>query len=527
MRTDKETGRGVWAKNPYRPGDVLMTTRPYISVLSTHNLSSYCSACFGPAPPSGLKRCTQCRTIHYCSAACQTRDWTLHKRECPALQDWAKASPNAESLVPSDAVRSLARILWGKQKKGLDSIWSKEIDALQSHRKSLQPESFEVHAHLSHALVLFLGLSSPEDLGPFGIHSAGDLVDLVSRFITNTFTIATPSLTPLGACVSPLIALINHSCEPHAVVVFPRTSPASAQNEPAMQLIAIRPILPDQEVLITYVDITLPRPQRRKTLKETYHFVCNCSLCSNLTNTDPRDVLQCPKRCGGTCPIPTEENNITRCTSCKAGLTTVDEVLDAVRIGEEALAKATALQSQDPVKAKQLTTKLIPILTSAGLLPSAHPLLALSRLHQTLLLSSLPDSLTQDALDDVICAATRSSAGLNDVLLYGHPSRGICLAELGKLLAADEPQPKEQPKSQAEAALVYPPSGPKRLKLALDTLIRARSELMVGFGAVNEGGEVGKEVRESIVALEKELGVWKQGIRNVVEDMPKPLRKPL
>lgn len=89
------------------------------------------------------------------------------------------------------------------------------------------------------------------------------------------------------------------------------------------------------------------------------------------------------------------------------------------------------------------------------------------------------------------------------------------------MLAVDEPQPREA-SSPAEAALIYPPSGPKRLKLACDTLIQARSELMIGFGTRNEGGAVGKEVRETVVALEKELGVWKEGLRNVLQDTPMP-----
>lgn len=157
-------------------------------------------------------------------------------------------------------------------------------------------------------------------------------------------------------------------------------------------------------------------------------------------------------------------------------------------------------------------------------MPSSHPLLALSRLHQSLLISSLSNPPTQDVLDDTIRAATRSVAGLNCVLNYGHPVRGIALAELGKILAVDEPAPR-QATSAAEAALLYPPSGPARLKLALQTLMRARNELLVGFGTQNDGGQVGKDAREGIVALEKEIGVWKQGVKNVLEDTPKPVLK--
>lgn len=85
------------------------------------------------------------------------------------------------------------------------------------------------------------------------------------------------------------------------------------------------------------------------------------------------------------------------------------------------------------------------------------------------------------------------------------------------MLAVDEPQPRT---GEAPAA-VYPPSGAPRLKLAYEMLVSARNELMIGFGTQNEGGKVGRAVRESVVALEKELGVWRQGVRNALEDMPR------
>jgi SET and MYND domain-containing protein len=48
--------------------------------------------------------------------------------------------------------------------------------------------------------------------------------------------------------------------------------------------------------------------------------------------------------------------------------------------------------------------------------------------------------------------------------------------------------------------------------------VEARAELNVGFGAVNEGGVVGRDVREEIVKLERELGVWKKGVGEALKD---------
>jgi hypothetical protein len=237
--------------------------------------------------------------------------------------------------------------------------------------------------------------------------------------------------------------------------------------------------------------------------------------------------------------------------------------------------------SLDPEKAIQLTTNLVPILASAGLVPASHPLLALARLNASLLITHLPSTQAtveeiyspgtpdrqlgkqgasdgpqqrqhttpaeaQEALDDAIRAATRASNGLNQILAEGHPVRGIALAELGKLLAVDEPAPTDVPTSlygsmtpSSASSLpspslssspapstgglkrppLYPPSGPARLKLAYQTLLRARSELVIGFGGgKNEGGVVGKSMREQAIELEKEIAVWTTRSREVVRD---------
>lgn len=563
--TNDEKGRyrGVFNKFLRKPGDVLLSVKPNVAALSIQHLEDYCSNCFGPGSEP-LKRCTICKVVHYCDSKCQSADWIFHKQECVALQRWvsnrsAAAEPSSSlsdsspplPRVPNDAIRCLARILWRRQKMGDASIWAREIDAMQSHRTSLSKDpnarDSQLHTFLAHSLVRYLGLSSLEELAAFGMQNTSDLVDLISRFTTNTFTITSPTLAPLGACVSPSVALINHSCDPNAAVVFPRSA---KEGEPLMQVVALKYIGPDEEILTAYIDTTLPTGLRQQALKETYHFVCECPLCSPppTSSVDWREAMWCPKKCGGVCRVPTEGNSLTRCEKCKAPVKDTDAVLDALRVGQEGLDKAEKVQFSDPAKALQLTTNLIPILISAGLVPASHPLLGLSRLHTSFLIANLGSSplsaagsdeeiqspqvqaeatpaRAQEELDEAIRAATRFSTGLCQILVHGHPVRGVALAELGKLLSVDEPAPKhvvqagqDTPSSSGmPQAAVYPPSGPARLKLAYDTLVRTRGEVMVGFGAVSGGGELGTLVRTAIVDLEKELGAWSTGLRNVRE----------
>jgi len=284
-----------------------------------------------------------------------------------------------------------------------------------------------------------------------------------------------------------------------------------------MQVIALKDIESDGEVLTAYIDTTLPLSHRRQSLEETYNFFCKCSLCVSKPVPDPRESMWCSKDCGGVSPLPSEDNPLTRCVKCNAIVTFTDEMSDGLRVGQEALDKATALQFRDPAYGKKLTSNLILILSKLGLTPSCHPLLALSRLHQSLLVASISVDTAQDDLDDTIRTAGRSLAGLTAILHPGHPVRCVATAELAKLLAMDEPNPSSRP----VASSAFPPSGPQRLKLAYETAIKARNELLIGFGVCNEGGPVGREVREIIVAIETELGIWGQGVRQAIEEMPK------
>jgi len=50
----------------------------------------------------------------------------------------------------------------------------------------------------------------------------------------------------MGCAICPVGALVNHSCEPNVVIVFPRSGPK--KDEPNLQVIAIRDIQIGEEV---------------------------------------------------------------------------------------------------------------------------------------------------------------------------------------------------------------------------------------------------------------------------------------
>lgn len=170
----------------------------------------------------------------------------------------------------------------------------------------------------------------------------------------------------------------------------------------------------------------------------------------------------------------------------------------------------------------------------------SHPLLGLLRSHHYLLTASLslstdvlaqttPTAIAKEEhqrlLDDAIRTAARVLQGLTEVFPVGHPIRAIHFSELGFLCATDETASNIPAPSLPTNQEVFPPAGAARLRLAINYLIEARKELLIAFGAGREGGDVGTRVRETLIQLEAEMGIWKEGVKAAwmeqVADRPK------
>lgn len=371
-------GRGLFTQTDAKPGTRLLSVRPHIHAVSARFLEDNCTLC---TSEENVRRCTRCKKVAYCSTECQTADWGIHKQECQSLRRWAEAS--GSDSTPADSIRAISRLLWMRNIKGADSIWWRQIAAMQSNREHLSLSTQESYTHLAQSLVLYMKIESPEGLREYGIESGKDLVDLMSKFTTNSFTLTSTFLNAIGVATAPIPALINHSCQPNAVVVFPATRKGAP---PTLDVIAIQPIRRGEEVLAAYVDITLPREIRQKSLKETYAFECSCTLCKLPGTLDLRECVFCPKCNEGF--LSSHKGQSAPCSKCGATLSVSQGVRERIRLGTEGLEKAEKLQWQDPEQALRLTTNLNTLL-APDLPPTSHPRLALMRLNHTLLLERL------------------------------------------------------------------------------------------------------------------------------------------
>jgi hypothetical protein len=92
------------------------------------------------------------------------------------------------------------------------------------------------------------------------------------KVISNSLTLITPTLDPLGIILDPTLCHINHSCDPNAYLMM---------DGAQVSIRTLRPIKKDKEIFVSYIDTTLPFHKRQEELQSRWFFTCRCAKCQN------------------------------------------------------------------------------------------------------------------------------------------------------------------------------------------------------------------------------------------------------
>lgn len=287
VKREKLTGRGhgLIAAHDFSPrAQLLFVQRPLILALESSQLQITCYACLrsqdaqvasdGSQPEDiDLKTCAGCRTVRFCNKACQKHAWiAYHKHECKIF---AKLQPR---ILPT-TVRGIMRILL-QRKNGLvtDEEWE-QLAGLESHQEDLSTsggERWQDISLMSKAIQTYSGTSESLDT----------IVRLCCTMMVNSFTLTSPTFDPMGIVLDPLPAMMNHSCDPNAVVRFditssPKPKPIPKVHHGSISIHALRPISKGEEIHVTYIDATVGFERRQADLQSRYFFTCDCPTCQS------------------------------------------------------------------------------------------------------------------------------------------------------------------------------------------------------------------------------------------------------
>ncbi|KAI0539258.1 hypothetical protein GGR58DRAFT_465025 [Xylaria digitata] len=274
-------GRGIVAARVFQPGEVIATfNSPSIAIPDSPHLSTTCSGCLLPStldsdPPSTsqparvVRACTGCRTVAYCSPACQKRDWTIggHKAECKVFK---RVRAEGHDFLPTP-VRALVQVL-------LRPDMSAAMAEMQGHVDKFRHESGKLWADMdlqAMAALHYLGREA-------NAQNLAEAIEILCKSQVNSFNRLDEDVGQTGLFMNPSLAMVNHSCTPNSFVQFiGRQAVLHAYQE----------IKKDEEVEISYIDCNLHRSERQEALKTRYHFTCDCPRCK-----DDMDVYQVCRR---------------------------------------------------------------------------------------------------------------------------------------------------------------------------------------------------------------------------------------
>ncbi|KAI8632248.1 SET domain-containing protein [Xylariaceae sp. FL1651] len=277
--TSSPRGRGITASRTLRPGEIIATfSSPSIAIPDSPHLSTTCSGCLLPGtsapaselastsqPSRAVRACTGCRTVAYCSPACQKLDWTAggHKAECKVFK---RVRAEGHDFLPTP-VRALVQVL-------LRPEMSAAMAEMEGHVDKFRRESGKLWADMelqAMAALHYLGRDT-------NAKSLSEAIEVLCKLQVNSFNRLDDDVGQTGLFMNPALAMVNHSCIPNAFVQFVgRQAVLHAYEE----------IKKDEEVEISYIDCTLHRSHRQEALKTRYHFTCSCLRCK-----DYMDVYQ-------------------------------------------------------------------------------------------------------------------------------------------------------------------------------------------------------------------------------------------
>lgn len=322
-----------------RKGDILLQSEPFVHVLSHKQRGRRCDSCFKSG--ENLKRCTMCKVVRYCNAMCQKEDWTSHKGECPCLK---RVFPD----VPLDSVWLMLKLVL-KQKAGdngqsvKNDIGWRNFSDFKSHSEEIKCDQNRTE-QLSKIVFTLRKLLRDSSLPP------GDkLMETFGKMVINSFTVCDGELQPIGVAIYLSPSLLDHSCEPNAVVTFQGTK---------LTVRAIKDI-PDPSppnISISYVDQLATKAERQRQLSEQYYFTCQCSRCND--NSLDREMLGVKCQSGGCQGYHSrrEDNHFGNCKECGYGGKNIrnEDVEQFYEACLECLRKIKEASKTDPAEVLQM-----------------------------------------------------------------------------------------------------------------------------------------------------------------------------
>ena len=245
-----------------------------------------------------LKHCGKCNLAQYCTRECQEKDWTLHKFTCSDAVEIVNlpTDDRGARIVSRKNFREGDEILREKPFVRIHS--SDTLHVRQNDAKAMGEKLWEdrVPSMTETQKTLLYSFTDAWNTPP----TAGGICR------TNCIPLGDPN-DCVGMGLFGKICRANHSCSPNARYIW-------RHDLDRELLLAVKTILPGEEITVTYGPLFESKMERQLTLLTGFQFLCNCEACAEddpikdkkrteisfldeeiirLSRTNPKGALRC------------------------------------------------------------------------------------------------------------------------------------------------------------------------------------------------------------------------------------------
>ncbi|XP_030024541.2 histone-lysine N-methyltransferase ASHR1 isoform X1 [Manduca sexta] len=276
-----------------KSGALLLSEQPFAFVLSSKEQGNRCDNCLQKVK---VLKCSGCQFVHYCGRSCQKDAWGDHKWECANLK---RVAPK---VIP-DGARMLAKVI-NRLNRGDGHSYRAFYSAtsfrmwkdLMSHYSDLKADVKRMDHFTSLCGVLY------EFLRDISLPNTVELMGMYGRMVINSFMILDTDMNSVGTGIYLGSSIIDHSCDPNAVVAFD----GKTINIRAIQDM---PTLDWKQIRISYIDLMKTPYDRQTELLKNYYFLCQCHRCMDETQIKYVHAAKClNSECVNPVNIPWKDN---------------------------------------------------------------------------------------------------------------------------------------------------------------------------------------------------------------------------
>ncbi|CAJ0915998.1 unnamed protein product, partial [Mesorhabditis belari] len=242
---------------------------PFAYALFTEELETYCWYCLQICPQK--RHCIGCGLAIFCDKECQMLGWKDHKAECKGFR-------TAEKLYDIE-VRLLGRIV--HRYKTIQSGKDKDDPDFYKDRTS-QRSFMEVWSHVEQMKVDDFAQKKFDEIytellafyGEKWLLPKDTVFELHCRNYINRHAISDKGyMKEIGKGLYLDLCSYDHSCRPNTIYTCNGFKATLRRLNNSVNL------LDKKNTFYSYIDLLCSQQQRRKLLKDTWYFTCECERC--------------------------------------------------------------------------------------------------------------------------------------------------------------------------------------------------------------------------------------------------------